>query len=48
VNPVDAAVSVAREHGLRVDEPRVLREVHNLAVHLSSWKRIQWLRPNAR
>jgi Phosphotransferase enzyme family len=35
VNPVDAAVSVAREQGLRVDEPRLLKDAHNLVVHLA-------------
>jgi hypothetical protein len=29
------AVAVAREHGLRVDEPRVLESGHNLVVHLA-------------
>jgi Ser/Thr protein kinase RdoA (MazF antagonist) len=34
MNSVDAAVAVAREHGLRVDEPVVLRDRLNLLVHL--------------
>jgi Ser/Thr protein kinase RdoA (MazF antagonist) len=34
VDAVAAAVAVAREHGLRVDEPRVLKDAHNLVVHL--------------
>jgi aminoglycoside phosphotransferase (APT) family kinase protein len=32
--PVEAAVSVAREHGLRVDEPVVLRDLTNVVVRL--------------
>jgi hypothetical protein len=35
VSALDAAVAVAREHGLRVDEPRVLKDSHNLVVHLA-------------
>jgi hypothetical protein len=35
MNGVDAAVAVAREHGLHVDEPRVLKDAHNLVVHLA-------------
>jgi hypothetical protein len=35
VSALDAAVAVAREHGLRVDEPRVLKDAHNLLVHLA-------------
>ena len=35
MNAVAAAVAVAREHGLRVEEPRVLRDAHNLVVHLA-------------
>ena len=34
VGPLDAAVAVAREHGVRVDEPRVLKDGSNLLVHL--------------
>jgi hypothetical protein len=30
-----AAVAVARDHGLRADEPRVLESGHNLVVHLA-------------
>jgi Phosphotransferase enzyme family len=35
VDAVAAAVEVAREHGLRIDEPRVLKDAHNLVVHLA-------------
>jgi hypothetical protein len=35
VSALDAAIAVAREHGLRVDEPRVLKDSHNLVVHLA-------------
>lgn len=35
MSALDAAVAVAREHGLRVDEPRVLKDSHNLVVHLA-------------
>ena len=35
MNALDAAVAVAREHGVRVDEPRVLKDAHNLVVHLA-------------
>lgn len=35
MSALDAAVSVAREHELRVDEPRVLKDAHNLLVHLA-------------
>jgi len=35
VSALDAAVAVAREHGLRVDEPHVLKDSHNLVVHLA-------------
>jgi phosphotransferase family enzyme len=35
VNPLDAAVVAARSHGVRVDEPRVLKDRHNLVVHLA-------------
>jgi hypothetical protein len=35
VSALDAAVAVAREHGLRVDEPRVLKDSHNLVVQLA-------------
>jgi Phosphotransferase enzyme family len=35
VNPLEAAVVAARSHGVRVDEPRVLKDRHNLVVHLA-------------
>lgn len=35
MSALDAAVAVAREHGVRVDEPRVLKDSHNLVVHLA-------------
>jgi hypothetical protein len=35
VNPLEAAVAAARSHGIRVDEPRVLKDRHNLVVHLA-------------
>jgi hypothetical protein len=35
VDALDAALTVARDHGLRVDEPRVLKDGHNLVVHLA-------------
>ncbi len=35
MNALDAAVAVAREHGVRADEPRVLKDAHNLVVHLA-------------
>jgi aminoglycoside phosphotransferase (APT) family kinase protein len=34
MNPVTAAVAVARENGLRVDEPHVLRDGLNVLIHL--------------
>jgi hypothetical protein len=35
VSALDAAVALAREHGLRVDDPLVLKDGHNLVVHLA-------------
>jgi hypothetical protein len=35
MNPLEAAVVAARRHGVRVDEPRVLKDRHNLVVHLA-------------
>ena len=35
MNAVDAAVAAARAHGVRVDEPRILKNGHNLVVHLA-------------
>ena len=35
MNPLEAAVEAARRHGVRVDEPRVLKDRHNLVVHLA-------------
>jgi hypothetical protein len=34
MKPLDAALSLARAHGLTVDEPVVLRDLSNLLVHL--------------
>ncbi len=34
MKPLEAAVSLARSHGLAVDEPLVLRDLSNLLVHL--------------
>src|SRR5438445_9631873 len=34
MNAVDAALTVARDHGLRVDRPRVLHDLTNVIVHL--------------
>jgi Phosphotransferase enzyme family len=34
MDAVDAALTVAREHGLRVDRPRVLHDLTNVIVHL--------------
>ena len=34
MKPLEAAVSLARSHGLTVDEPVVLRDLSNLLVHL--------------
>jgi hypothetical protein len=55
VNALEAAVSAARAHGVRVDEPRVLKTSHNLVVHLAPSPVVariaQWmdeLRPNIR
>ena len=33
-NPIEAALAVAREHGLRVDEPVVVRDLTNVVVRL--------------
>ena len=35
MNPVEAAVVAARRRGIRVDEPRVLKDRRNLVVHLA-------------
>lgn len=35
MNPLEAAIVAARRHGVRVDEPRVLKDRHNLVVHLA-------------
>jgi Phosphotransferase enzyme family len=35
VNPLEAAAVAARSHGVRVDKPRVLKDRHNLVVHLA-------------
>ena len=34
LSPVDAAVALGRDHGIRTDEPRVLKDGSNLLVHL--------------
>lgn len=55
MNSLDAAIAVARAQGLRVDEPRVLKDSHNLVVHLAPSpivarisQAISELRPNIR
>ena len=55
MNALDAAVAVAREHGLRVHEPRILKDSHNLVVHLAPSRvvarvaqRMEELRPRVR
>lgn len=55
MSALDAAIAVAREHGLRVDEPRVLKDSHSLVVHLAPSpvvvkvdRKLEALRPGAR
>jgi hypothetical protein len=35
MNPLEAAVVAAHRHGVRADEPHVLKDRHNLVVHLA-------------
>jgi hypothetical protein len=34
LTPLDAAVALGREHGIRIDEPHILKDGSNLLVHL--------------
>ena len=33
-SPIAAALALGRDHGIRIDEPRVLKDGSNLLVHL--------------